>query len=99
MNSLEEIVVTEPVIKQKKARKSKKVAEPVVVESISEPEYLPPLAEEPVLEEPEPIVVCDSCGEVVAPFSDEEMDCYRRVCAFKRKQLRLRKTAATFAEV
>ena len=87
-------------VKPKKTRKPKKV-ELVIEEIKSEPEPVPePLPEPEPVPEPlppvpeEPVVVCESCSEEeVIPFTDEEMDIYRRVCAFKRKQLRLRKVA------
>jgi hypothetical protein len=92
MNSLEEIVVVEPVVvktKKPRVKKPKHVSLPVVEELVPEPEpvSLPPVPEP----EPEP-VQCEACGEPIV-FTDEEMDIYRRVCAFKRKQLRLRKGA------
>lgn len=98
MNPLEEVVVVEPVIKQKKTRKSKKAEpEPVV------PEPAAPAVLEPVSEpEPEPVAlaVCEACGEeLVSPFTDAEMDVYRRINAYKRKLLRLKKVACLSAEV
>jgi len=98
MNSLEETVVIEPVVKQKKTRKTKK-AEPVVVVVVEEPEPVSlPIVEEPT-SEPEP-AVCEVCGdELPPPFSDAEMDVYRRINAYKRKLLRLKKVACLTAEV
>jgi hypothetical protein len=97
MNSLEEVVVN-PVVKQKKTRKPKK-AEPVVEEIKPEPEPKP--VSLPVVAEPEPEpAVCEVCGdELPPPFSDAEMDVYRRINAYKRKLLRLKKVACLTAEV
>ena len=97
MNPLEETVVVEPVVKQKKTRKSKK-AEPVVEEIKPEPEPISlPVVEEPT-PEPEALAVCEACGEP-APFTDAEMDVYRRINAYKRKLLRLKKLEFVSAEV
>lgn len=99
MNPLEEVVVAEPVVKVKKTRKPKK-AEPVAPVP-AEPE--PPLHVVPEPEpEPEPIslAVCPDCGEPTSsPFSDAEMDVYRRINAYKRKLLRLKKLEFVSAEV
>ena len=98
MNSLEEVVVAEPVVTVKKTRKPKK-ANPAE----REPELVVPalpVAPEPVFAEPEPVAlaVCEACGEP-APFSDAEMDIYRRINAYKRKLLRLKKMEFVSAEV
>jgi hypothetical protein len=43
---------------------------------------------------------CAVCGEdLVSPFTDAEMDIYRRINAYKRKLLRLKKVACVSAEV
>ena len=100
MNSLEEVVVVEPVVKQKKTRKPKKTEpaerepEPVVPEPEPEPVTLPVSEPEP---EPVALAVCEACGE--PPFSDAEMDVYRRINAYKRKLLRLKKMEFVSAEV
>jgi hypothetical protein len=98
MNSLEETVVVEPVVKQKKHRVKKPKAEPLVEALKSEPEPEP--VSLPVAAEPEPVAlaVCEACGEP-APFSDAEMDIYRRINAYKRKLLRLKKIEFVSAEV
>lgn len=97
---LEEVVEPVVAVKAKKARKPKKAVEP-------EPEHLTlvPVVEEPVSlpvvePEPEPVAVCESCGEEIPPpFTDAEMDVYRRINAYKRKQLRLKKVAFVSADV
>lgn len=100
MNSLEDVVVVEPVVKQKKTRKPKK-AEPAEPEPepavVPEPEPEPVCL--PVAAEPEPVslAVCPDCGEPA--FSDAEMDVYRRINAYKRKLLRLKKLEFVSAEV
>lgn len=99
--SLEETVVVEPVVKQKKSRKPKKAEpepEPEHVAAAPEPEPV----SLPVVAEPEPelvaLAVCEACGEP-APFTDAEMDVYRRINAYKRKLLRLKKLEFVSAEV
>ena len=104
MNPLEESVAKPVVVKVKKTRKPKKVTEPeplLVDERVSLPvvDVSLPVVEEPV-PEPEPVAVCESCGEDLAPsFTDAEMDIYRRISAYKRKLLRLKKVACVSAEV
>ena len=73
-------------VKPKKTRKPKKT-EPAVV---PEPEQVSlPVVAEP---KPEPQPVCEVCGESTSSsFSDAEMDVYRRINAYKRKLLRLKK--------
>ena len=102
MNPLDEsVVVVEPVVKQKKSRKPKKAEpaerEPELVVSEPEPEPVSLPVSEP---EPEPVAlaVCEACGEP-APFTDAEMDVYRRINAYKRKLLRLKKMEFVSAEV
>ena len=101
MNSLlEESGVVEPVVKQKKPRVKKPKAEPAEPEPavvVPEPEPVSLPVSEP---EPEPVAlaVCEACGEP-APFSDAEMDVYRRINAYKRKLLRLKKMEFVSAEV
>lgn len=101
MNPLDETVVAEPVVKAKKTRKPKKVEpepEPAVVVPEPEPVSLPVVPEP----EPEPVslAVCPDCGEPTSsPFSDAEMDVYRRINAYKRKLLRLKKLEFVSAEV
>lgn len=104
MNSLEESVAEPVVVKVKKTRKPKKVAEPeplLVDERVSLPVVAVslPVVPEPV-PEPEPVAVCESCGEeLTPPFSEGEMDIYRRISAYKRKLLRLKKVACVSADV
>ena len=99
--SLEETIVAEPVVKQKKPRVKKPKAEPVVEELRPEPEPEPEPVSLPVAAEPEPEpAVCEACGEELSsPFSDAEMDVYRRINAYKRKLLRLKKMEFVSAEV
>jgi hypothetical protein len=105
MNSLEEVVVPVAEVKVKKVRKSKKVAEPVFLPVLEEL-VAEPVVEEPVVQEPlspvqeEEHTQCAVCGEdLVSPFTDAEMDIYRRINAYKRKLLRLKKVACVSAEV
>ncbi len=92
--------VVKPVVKQKKPRVKKSKAEPVVEELKSEPE--PELVSLPVVEpepEPEPaLAVCLDCGEL-APFTDAEMNIYKKINAYKRKLLRLKKMEFVSVEV
>ena len=97
--SLEETIEPVVAVKAKKTRKPKK-AEPAEREPEPEPvvpEPAAPVVEEPVAPEPA-LAVCEACGEP-APFSDAEMDIYRRINAYKRKLLRLKKIEFVSAEV
>lgn len=102
MNPLAESVAEPVVVKVKKTRKPKKVTEPeplLVDEKVSLPvvDVSLPVVEESV---PEPVAVCESCGEeLTPPFSEGEMDIFRRISAYKRKLLRLKKVACVSAEV
>ena len=94
MNSLEEV---KPVVeKPKRVRKPKAqpVLEPVVA-PLPEPE---PEPVQELVQEPEPSPKSEPEAEA-APFTEAEMEIYRRINAHKRKQLRLKKTAVTVAEV
>ena len=90
--------VVEEKLKAKRQRKPKTVKqlEPVL-EPVPEPEPSPEPQPEPE-SEPEHVVPCEVCGQPAA-FSEEELEIYRRINAHKRKQLRLKKAAVTFAEV
>ena len=92
MNSLDEVKPVAEKPKRVRKPKAQPVLEPVV-EPLPEPEP----GQEPV-QEPEPSPKSEPEAEAV-PFTEAEMDIYRRVNAHKRKLLRLKKSAVTFAEV